>query len=297
MIHGIIVKLPCSRFPVAFYGAFRKQFNRVLVRQGVFGDCVITMYWMLHILQTQTFVHPIGPNPTPQHSHRIVYELRWVRTQNQEEHDLGAMLAYMDTQLTHLIDHFLTQQNTLPHDRVGIILEVDGDDRRYGRTTKMTDNPLQTLFDFIRALLQSNEILALRKWSITVDIFRNPTGGVIRRVKTAGKERARSKAVRTPVKRRKKPSFLLEVQEVDSQGRPVPMSDGSDSESDGDLSDFVVSDGHVSEEDTSTSSEESSEWMSDTDTSCSSSESEPENTPTHFSSSSPAVFAWRGVHI
>ena len=29
-----------------------------------------------------------------------------------------------------------------------------------------------------------------------------------------------------------------------------PMSDGSDSESDGDLSDFVVSDGHVSEQDT-----------------------------------------------
>ena len=218
-------------------------------------------------------------------------------SQSQEEHDLGVMLAYVDTQLTHLIDHFLAQQNTLPHDRVGIILEVDGDDRRYGKTTKMSDNPLQTLFDFIRALLQSNEVLALKKWIITVDIFRNPTGGVIRRVGPTGKNRTSSNVRRTPAKRRKKPSFLLEVQEVDSQGRPVPMSDGSDSESDGDLSDFVVSDGHVSEEDTSTSSEESSEWMSDTDTSCSSSESEPENSPPTSRRLRQADLSWHRVHI
>ena len=86
------------------------------------------------------------------------------------------MLAHIDTQLTTLVDNYLQQHHTQPHDRVGIILEIDGDDRRYGRTTHLSENPLAVLFDYIRALLQSNEVLALKTWVMIVDIFRNPRG-------------------------------------------------------------------------------------------------------------------------
>ena len=185
----------------------------------------------LQVLRTQHFVHPIGPNPTPQHTHRVIYNLRWSRSQSHHSTDLGAMLSHIDTQLTTLIDNFLQQQHTQPHDHVGIILEIDGDDRRYGRTTRLSENPLEVLFDYIRALLQSNEVLAFKTWVMTVDIFRNPTGGGRRR------QQARSGL---------KPSFLLEVQEVDSRGMAVAMSDDSESETGDDLSDFVVSDGYLS---------------------------------------------------
>ena len=81
------------------------------------------------------------------------------------------------------------------------------------------------LFDYISALLQSNEELVFKTWEMTVDIFRNPTGGVLRP---------------------KKPSFLFKLQEADAQGRVIDMSDDSEPDSEGDLSEFVVSDGYLS---------------------------------------------------
>ena len=230
----------------------------------------------LQVLRTQHFVHPIGPKPTPQHTHRVIYDLQWIRSQNQEPTDLGAMLAHIDAQLTTLIDNHLHQHHTQPHDRVGLILEIEGDDRRYGRTTKLSENPLKVLFDFIRALLQSNDVLALKKWTITVDIFRNPTGGVIRRVNTVSHRSVANQSKPVPKRcyhKPKKPSFLLQVQEVDAKGCETPMSDDSESESGDNLSDFVVSDDHLSADEANEHVKHPVLWMSDTDSS-SSSESE-----------------------
>ena len=208
------------------------------------------MHLNLQVLQVQRFVHPIGPNPTPQHSHRVTYKLRWIRSQPHLSTDLGVKLAHIDTQLTTLIDSYLEQQRVQPHDLVGVILEIEGDERRYGRTTNVSENPLQVLFDYIRALLQANEVLTLKTWVMTVDIFRNPTGGVQRP---------------TSVRRGLKPSFLLEVQEVDEHGRAVAMSDDSESESDGDLSDFIVSDGYLSADEEVIQERSSLARMSDTE--------------------------------
>ena len=201
------------------------------------------MEFQLHILSRQDVNVPIGTN----HVARVVYDLRWRVVTTIVTTDLASILLHMDQQLTALLDGVYLQHTAQPEDRIGLKLIFEGEESKpFGQTCKLAENPLARLLEKIGKLLQSNESLHMKRWNLTVDIFRNPTGGGKR---TRSSSSVSAKSSKKP-RRNAAEQFLLQVQEEDCYGRNVNMSHDidADEDDDGDLSDFIVSDGHMSDD-------------------------------------------------
>jgi len=216
------------------------------------------------LIQLDTLARRDAPKPIGRANrgsvHRISrteFDLKWTVSESSSTADLGKVLHHMDTQLNDLLEGEYKTNNVQPHDHVGLQITFEGEQKPYGKKAPRREDPLKKLLEMLERILQSNHTLTLKRWLLTIDIFRNPAGGAFKR----SKQPASSHDENTPpnsslphrsAKKSRQVSakqFILQVQEEDSDGRNVTMSDESDSEaSDMDLADFIVPDDHMSDD-------------------------------------------------
>jgi len=195
---------------------------------------------------------PIGPTHTIA---RHQLELQWSLQNPTEDVDILLMLLYADSQLDTLMNSVYAQHQALPGDLIGLRLEFENDPTAIYKMVRLHNNPLGTLLSALGRILNSNADVLFKHWTLTIDIIRNPNGGGGKRKRKPRSPKHKSKKSKRSARSKKKAGtfdasrFLVQVQEEDEDGRLVTMSDDSEAGSEGDLSDFIVSDGHMSDDD------------------------------------------------